>query len=204
MRVNSPGVAKNTTACPWTPLPSAANIRSVHTEASTHDHSRPPVSATCLALPDTVAAALALCLNINFASPPSCPASLRAGLLPAPLAPLRLTLRQGYAPPALRRDVSANAAFTIQSTYRYYQGSDSCAGSPPTQVSPLTARYLPGVPSPNTSGNPVSVCFAILNVTGDFPSFALNPQARCRPPPNRVRCLQTASSSSVALHLTSQ
>jgi hypothetical protein len=47
---------------PMTPLSSAANMRSLHSEAFTHDQSRPRVSAPCVVLSDTGGAWLSLCL----------------------------------------------------------------------------------------------------------------------------------------------
>jgi hypothetical protein len=47
---------------PMTPLSSAANMRSLHCEAFTHDQSRPRVSALCVVPSDTSSAWLSLCL----------------------------------------------------------------------------------------------------------------------------------------------
>src|SRR5215470_7873393 len=60
---------------PLTPFSSADTMRSVHTEASTHDQSR--ASAPCLVLADTAGALP--CLIAEFPSPPSCPAFPRCG-----------------------------------------------------------------------------------------------------------------------------
>src|SRR3989338_9997494 len=70
---------------PFTPLPSADNMRSVQTEASTHDQSRSGVSAACIALSGTSAAWV--CFVLSFTLPPSCLPSLGAALLSAPLSP---------------------------------------------------------------------------------------------------------------------
>ena len=66
-----------------TPLPSAANIRSFHTEASTHVQSRTWVSAPCVVLADTPGAWLSLCLSIKLTPLPSCLPSLGTALLSA-------------------------------------------------------------------------------------------------------------------------
>src|ERR1700719_4898272 len=60
---------------PLTPFSSADTMRSVHTEASTHDQSR--ASAPCLVLADTAGALP--CLIAAFPHPPSCPAFPRRG-----------------------------------------------------------------------------------------------------------------------------
>ena len=60
---------------PLTPFSSADTMRSVHTEASTHDQSR--ASAPCLAFTGTAGALP--CLIANFPPPPSCPAFPRPG-----------------------------------------------------------------------------------------------------------------------------
>src|ERR1700737_1221672 len=89
---------------PLTPLPSADNIRSVQTEVSTHDQSRPCVSAPCLALSDTVGACA--CFSSSFTSPPSCLPSLSMALLFHAF-----------------RKISF---LSETSSCRYYAGSDSC------------------------------------------------------------------------------
>ena len=66
-----------------TPFSSAANMRSLHCEASTHDQSRPCVSALCVVLSDTGSAWLSLCLSVELPYPPSCLPSLGAALLSA-------------------------------------------------------------------------------------------------------------------------
>src|SRR5215472_1716826 len=73
---------------PWTPFSSAANMRSFHTEASTHVQSRPRVFAPCVALSGTAGAWLSLCLVVELTPPPSCLPSLGAALLSALLAAL--------------------------------------------------------------------------------------------------------------------
>ena len=71
---------------PLTPFSSAANMRSLHTVASTHDQSRPWISAPCLALLGTAGASLLLCPVISLTPLPACLPSLGAALLPALLA----------------------------------------------------------------------------------------------------------------------
>jgi hypothetical protein len=70
---------------PRTPLPRAANIRSVHTDAATHDHVRGSSGADAgLAVARTRASAISvLCIILNLSYPPSCPPFLGAGLLTA-------------------------------------------------------------------------------------------------------------------------
>src|SRR4051794_8997529 len=67
---------------PLTPFSSADTMRSVQTEASTHDQSW--ASAPCLVVADTSGARS--CLVPSFTPPPSCPPSLRTVLLPVHLA----------------------------------------------------------------------------------------------------------------------
>src|SRR5690242_15243713 len=64
---------------PLTPFSSADTMRSVHTEASTHDQSR--ASAPRIALAGTAGAVS--CPIVDFPHPPSCPPSLGAALLSA-------------------------------------------------------------------------------------------------------------------------
>src|SRR5262245_3513059 len=71
---------------PLTPFSSAANMRSLHTVASTHVQSRPWAFAPCLALAGTPGASLALCLGISLTLLPPCLPSLNAAFLSAPLA----------------------------------------------------------------------------------------------------------------------
>src|SRR5712691_3861091 len=116
---------------PLTPFSSADTMRSVHTEASTHDH-LVRVSAPCLALAGTLGALCASGPDISH--PPSCPPSLGAALLSAlSAAPSRL---------------------------RYYAGSDPCRASPARQVSPVHPRCLPDIPSPPTLVHPDVTCLS--------------------------------------------
>src|SRR3970282_113174 len=71
---------------PLTPFSSAANMRSLHTVASTHLHFPAWVSAPCVALAGTPGAWLSLCLGVSLTTLPSCLPSLGAALLSALLA----------------------------------------------------------------------------------------------------------------------
>jgi len=71
---------------PLTPFPSAANMRSLHTVASTHVQSRPWACAPCVALAGTTDAWLSLCHSVSLTLLPSCLPSLSAALLSALLA----------------------------------------------------------------------------------------------------------------------
>src|SRR3990172_5758204 len=113
---------------PLTPLASADNMRSVQTDASTHDQSRPWVSAPCLAKSGTGGAGI--CFSSSFTSPPSCLPSLGVVLLPAP--PVRL------APCPKPLLVSTMQALT----------SATVTGR---QISPLNSHKLPDIPPPTTS-----------------------------------------------------
>src|ERR1700675_3921090 len=116
---------------PLTPLPSADTMRSVQIEASAHHQVRgcpPAASPPCLAL-----AALSglSCSMPNLAHPASCLPSLKAVLLPAPLAVKRL---------------------------RYYEGSDSWGSPPDRQASPPAPPCPPDIPSSPTLAVPRSLC----------------------------------------------
>src|SRR5262249_49932519 len=71
---------------PLAPFCSAANMRSFHTEASTHDQLRPCVCAPCVAFSGTTGAWLSPCFMVKLTLPPSYLPSLGAALLSAPLA----------------------------------------------------------------------------------------------------------------------
>src|SRR5262249_6342522 len=145
---------------PWTPFCSAANMRSFHTEASTHVQSRPRVFAPCVALSGTAGAWLSLCLVVELTPPPSCLPSLGAALLSALLAALAASLIRRLC--LLRR-------------------------SPlPAQVSPLPALHLLVVPSPTTWGCPV-IAYHHPSVTSDFRTSPYMSRLVAAPPPNRVR-----------------
>src|ERR1700680_175734 len=104
---------------PLTPLPSADTMRSVQIEASAHHQVRgcpPAASPPCLAL---AALSGVSCSMPNLAHPASCLPSLKAVLLPAPLAVKRL---------------------------RYYEGSDSSCSYPERQVSTVHPLSLPDTP----------------------------------------------------------
>ena len=142
---------------PVTPLPSAADMRSLHFEASTHDRSR----AVCLcALSNPYGHCRRCALLPAWGSRIHLPASLPSARLCFPL---------------LSRVTS----------HRYYEGSDSCTAHLPRR-SPrlprhtflsfrLQPRGLPGhrLP-PRQRAQRVS-------------DFAMNEQARRSSPPNRVR-----------------
>ena len=107
---------------PFTPLPRAANIRSVHTDASTHSHRTGlQASAPCLATSGTVGAGSKLsliCTGIDVTHPTFLP--------PFP--------RPGFASQDSR-------LFNP----RYYEGSESCNPSPglaglPTYFAPPSSR----------------------------------------------------------------
>jgi hypothetical protein len=67
-----------------------------------------------------------------FTDQPSCPPSLSAGLLSAPLVRTRSTLGRGSPPGIFRTGVSAMSALGRPITnMHYYAGSDSCRRSPP-------------------------------------------------------------------------
>jgi hypothetical protein len=66
---------------PFTPLPRAANIRFVHTDASTQSHlTGPQVSASCLAISGTDEAKLnSNCIGIDISYPTFLPPFPRPG-----------------------------------------------------------------------------------------------------------------------------
>ena len=110
---------------PLTPFPSAANMRSLHTVASTHVQSRPWVSAPCVAFSGTTDAWLSLCPSGSLTLLPSCLPSLGAALLSA----LRAAPRR----------------------CAHYEDSDSCSAHPPPHLLRhtflsfrLQPRRLPG------------------------------------------------------------
>src|SRR5690625_4403045 len=72
---------------PLSPLTSADTIRSVHTEASTPDHTGMP-SASRVSAPRLAGSALVMlpCLCVLITHPPSCPTSLDPALRTGPLA----------------------------------------------------------------------------------------------------------------------
>lgn len=72
------------------------------------------------------------------------------------------------------------------SSCRYYEGSESRFRSPRSRASPLTAAYLPGVPSPTTWCARSSL-WPPLQRDRLVPGFAIDKQARRYTPPNRVR-----------------
>ena len=144
---------------PLTPLPSAANMRSLHTVASTHVQSRPWVSAPCVALAGTTDAWLSLCHSVSLTLLPSCLPSLGAALLSALLAaPRRCGTMKALTP----------APFTYGAGLPVYFATPSCR-SVSNHVSCLVIALPPRQRDQRVS------------------DFALVSQARRSSPPNRVR-----------------
>ena len=101
---------------PLTPLPSAANMRSLHTVASTHVHSPARVCAPCLALSGTTGATLSLCHDLSLTLLPSCLPSLGAVLLSALLAaPRRCGTMKALTPAPLTCGAGLPAYFATPS-----------------------------------------------------------------------------------------
>src|SRR5262244_2059185 len=99
---------------PLTPFSSAANMRSLHTVASTHVQSRPCLSAPCVALWGTADAWLSPPLwNSRFHLPASRPSAQLCFLRFSRLSPLR-----------------------------YHEGSDSCAVHHPQRRSPRLPHHI--------------------------------------------------------------
>ena len=107
---------------PLTPLPSADSMRSVQTEASTHDQ-RVGLSALC----SLVGTAGVCCLGPFIPHPPSCPPSLA----------------RVYATPSSRGPSLRRAAAVLC-------GSDSSPARTAAQVSPLPLSRRPNIPPPTT------------------------------------------------------
>src|SRR5262245_37076037 len=145
---------------PLTPFSSAANMRSLHTVASTHVQSRPWAFAPCLALAGTPGASLALCLGISLTLLPPCLPSLNAAFLSAPLAAYHRsgTMKALTPPPLTYRSRSPRLPRHIFLSFR------------------LQPRGLPGHRFSHHA-----------SVPSDFSDFALESQARRSSPPNRVR-----------------
>ena len=97
---------------PMTPLSSAATMRSLHSEASTHDHYGPFVSAPCLTLTGTSGATLCSRCGSHAST---------------------------FLPPFPRRDF-AFRAFSGSPPQRYYGDSDSCTAHLPCR-SPRLPRH---------------------------------------------------------------
>ena len=122
---------------PRTPLPRAANIRSVHTDADTHTHRRGSSGADSgLAVACTIAPVSSFCcIDLNLSYLPSCPPSLGAGLLTA-LFRYRLcpNLRNLFVFSVYRlvsrRCHPIGSIIRASSTLQYYEGSDSYPVSP--------------------------------------------------------------------------
>jgi hypothetical protein len=122
---------------PRTPLPRAANIRSVHTDAATHDHVRGSSgSVSGLAVARTVESAISvLCIALDLSSLPSCPPSLGAGLLSALSRPaLSPNLRNLFVFSVCRlvsrRCHPIGSLARASWAVRYCEGSDSWVPSP--------------------------------------------------------------------------
>ena len=159
---------------PMTPLSSAATMRSLHSEASTHDRYGPFVSAPCLTLTGTSGATLCSRCGSHAST---------------------------FLPPFPRRDF-AFRAFSGSPPQRYYGDSDSCTAHLPCR-SPrlprhtflsfrLQPRELPGHRlTPRQRDQRVS-------------DFALESQARRSPRRIEFVLLRTNSSPPVALHPASR
>jgi hypothetical protein len=159
--VNNPCAAKEGISYlpPMTLLPSAANMRSLHIEAFTHDQLRPRASALCVVLSDTGSALLSLCSSMEFTHPPSCLPSLGAALLSALLAgPSRYGTMKALTP----------APLTYDAGLPVYLATPSCR-SVSNHVGCLDIAYPPRQRAQR------------------FSDFAMNEQARRSSPPNRVR-----------------
>src|SRR5712691_2164949 len=143
---------------PLTPFSSADTMRSVQTEASTHDQSR--ASAPCVALAGT-ADALA-CSLPGIAHPPSCPPSLGAALLSALFAAHRRCSTMRALTPAASRQRDSSLR-----SIRWPSGHPV-----PNHVARPDVTCL----SPRASDRSLAV-----------PGFATHEQARRYVPPNRVR-----------------
>ena len=158
--VNNPRARKSISYLPlMTPLTSAANMRSLHFEASTHDHSRPRVSALCVVLSDTGNALLSLYLCVEFTYPPSCLPSLGAVLLPALFA-------------AFGRCGTMKALTPAQLTYH--------AGLP---------AYLatPSCRSVSNHVGCLNIAYHHASVSSGFRTSPWYRRLLAAPPPNRVR-----------------
>ena len=142
---------------PLTPLTSADTMRSVQIEASAHP--RGGFESVCPLLSLSRHCRDFLCRHPDSAPPTPCLPSLGMVLLATPLAAAR---------------------------QRYYEGSDSCRGHPPRQVSSLTSPCLPDIPTPTTRAVRWSLCQSPQRHRL-LPGFATNEQARHSATPNRVR-----------------
>jgi len=101
---------------PLTPFPSAANMRSLHTVASTHVQSRPWACAPCVALAGTTDAWLSLCHSVSLTLLPSCLPSLGAALLSAlGAAPRRCGTMKALTPAPLTYGAALPAYFATPS-----------------------------------------------------------------------------------------
>jgi len=181
-----------------TPLPSAANMRSIRFVRSTQYHSGEAVSA-CLALAGTLSASVMRSLFPSFQHPLSCLPSLGATLLSALFRlPLR-SLGSRVRPPARRRFPGCLALFR-SSALRYYEGSDSCSPSPRVTGLPACLTHTSRRSASNHVGDPDIALHANVSVSDAFqaspsPSrLAVTPRriefVSCGPPV-RFRLLST-------------
>jgi hypothetical protein len=145
---------------PLTPFSSADTMRSVHTEASTHDD-QSRASAPCLVLADTAGALP--CLIAAFPHPPSCPAFPRRGF-------------------AVRTSRGWRRCGTMRAL-------TPAVRSHARQVSPLPSLCLPSIPPPTTLRARTSLCQSPQRVRSRLfaPGFTVLLQVRRATPPNRVR-----------------
>jgi len=162
---------------PLTPLPRAANIRSVHTDGSTQVHSRGSrVLRACLAVSGTDALGISPPSVMVFTNQPSCPPSLGAALLSALLVRPRSTLGRGGPPGILWTGVStASALGRPVANLHYYAGSDSCRRSPPPTGLPVYLALPSDRSAPNHVMRTTIVCSRHLNVVV---GFRASPHAR--------------------------
>ena len=189
------------------PVARAANIRSVHTDGSTQVHSRGSgLGHACLALSGTDALGISPPSVSAFTDQPSCPPSLSAGLLSAPLVRTRSTLGRGSPPGIFRTGVSAMSALGRPITnLHYYAGSDSCRRSPPPAGLPA---YLA---SPSCRSTPNHVMPPVDRFTRRTPASTVSFRLRHLPAGSPRHPFETGSLScrptvrvTVASHPTSR
>ena len=132
---------------PMTPFSSAANMRSLHSEVSTHDRSRPCVSALCVVPSDTGSALLSLCLSVELSYPPSCLPSLDAVLLSALLAALHRCGTMKALTPAPLTYGAGLPAYLATSSCRSISNHVGCLdiASPTTPACPASFGLRPGI-----------------------------------------------------------
>jgi len=135
---------------PLTPLPRAANIRSLHTAGSTQVHwCGSPASDACLAATGTDASGISTSDVVLLSDQPSYPTSLSAALLSAPFVTHQYDPRQGCHPGIIGIGrLHPTSPWSPSRAQRYYSGSDSCAPSPqrtglPAYCAPPSDRSVP-------------------------------------------------------------